>query len=231
MRLGLTAEMAQCLHCEENRIGFYCYVNSRVDQFYQVKNSQWDMCVSVHFRASENSIRQVNKEMIVKSNRSLALKSFKVTRSREGGWVDSMGGIFGIRMSTRKAIVKVSTRRGGKDKKERDIRSCFVACLQRAGASTCCLDQRRCEESVVEAITDHGGLNKHLFDMWYVNCPKCQCKYIEETVITISDCPRHRLSMKPLLDKSDLYGPDLNINSMDSTKLTLFFKKTSRFPW
>lgn len=90
---------------------------------------------------------------------------------------------------------------------------------------------RRDIKRVIEAITNHCGLNKYLFDINCTDNPMCLCGLSEETGFhVISACPRYRLFRRTILGKPELDMSDLNLNSMDLTNLAIFLEKTRRFP-
>lgn len=83
---------------------------------------------------------------------------------------------------------------------------------------------------VVEAITNHCGLNKHLFDIGYKDDPKCLCGHGDETGFHIvCDCPRFRWIRHSILGKPELSISDLNVQKLDPVALAVFLKKARRF--
>lgn len=157
--------------------------------------------------------------------------------ARKGAESDFVGPepMFGISESTRKAIVREWLFQRHKERWQ-ECEGCRHTKLFCSGPSVnlskSLLDLgRRDIKRVIEAVTDHCGLNKHLFDIGCAENPKCLCGYGAETGShVISDCPRYRWLRKKFLGKPELYGPDLNITSMDLTSLVVFLKKTGRFP-
>lgn len=84
---------------------------------------------------------------------------------------------------------------------------------------------------VIEAVTNHCGLNKYLFDINCSDSPKCICGHGDETGYhIISICPRYRLFRRIFLGKPELNESDLKLNSKVITNLAIFLKKTRRFP-
>lgn len=83
---------------------------------------------------------------------------------------------------------------------------------------------------VIEAITNHCGLNKYLFDIGCTDDPKCLCGLGDETSShLISVCPRYRFFRRTILGKSELSLEDLSLSSLNICNLVNFLKKTKRF--
>ena len=82
---------------------------------------------------------------------------------------------------------------------------------------------------VVEVITNHCGLNKHLHKINKSDSPMCLCRRGEETgAHIIGVCPRYRLFRKDLLGKPELDQTDLSLKSLDVRKLATFLSRTNR---
>ena len=83
---------------------------------------------------------------------------------------------------------------------------------------------------VIEVITNHCSLNKHLHDINCIDNPKCLCGLDDETGFhIISNCPRYRRFRLLLFDKPELTAPDLSIHTLDLDLLVDFLKRTNRF--
>lgn len=84
---------------------------------------------------------------------------------------------------------------------------------------------------VVESITNHCGLNKHLYDINCCDNPACLCGHGDETgVHIISNCPRYRFFRQRILGKPELNRSDLELHSLGIEKLAVFLKCTKRLP-
>ncbi|XP_037047894.1 uncharacterized protein LOC119082482, partial [Bradysia coprophila] len=139
--------------------------------------------------------------------------------------------MFGITASTRKAIVKEWLLREHKKRWQQyeGARHTKIFCRSPSlNLRKSLLDLKRSDiKRIVEAVSDHGELNKHLFDIGHADSPRCLCGRGEETGYhVISDCPRYRYFRRAFLGKPELSGLDLDVSSMDLTNLAVFLKKT-----
>lgn len=82
---------------------------------------------------------------------------------------------------------------------------------------------------VIETVTDHCSLNKHLFDIKCEDSTRCLCNHSDETG-RHSDCPRYRFIRTKTLGKPELDASDLKLGVLDVSKLAEFLKKTKRLP-
>ncbi len=83
---------------------------------------------------------------------------------------------------------------------------------------------------VVEAITNHCHLNKHLSNIGYVDKPMCLCNRSEETGFhVISECARYRLFRWRTSDEFELPASNLKLDKLRVDKLAEFLRLTKRF--
>lgn len=98
--------------------------------------------------------------------------------------------------------------------------------------STALLNLGRADiKRVIEAVTDHCSLNKHLFDIGYADNPRCLCNHGEETGFhVITECGRYRLHRKRIFDHFELPMSDLKLEHLKIDRLAEFLRLTRRFP-
>lgn len=140
---------------------------------------------------------------------------------------------FGISMTTRKHIVKEwlhkthqkvwSEYEGARHTK------IFLGTLSREVSKSIINLSRSDIKRVVEAVTNHCGLNKYLFDINCKDSPMCLCNHAKKTGShIISDCPRYRYIRRSTLGKPELDAAELKLQSMDINDLATFLRKTNR---
>jgi len=83
---------------------------------------------------------------------------------------------------------------------------------------------------IVEAVTDHCFLNKHLNDLKYNDDPLCSCKLEKETGMhIIGSCPKFRTIRNTFLGKTTLKKEEMNLKKIKIHHLTNFLKRTNKF--
>ena len=142
--------------------------------------------------------------------------------------------MFGVSSTTRKSIVKEWLRNEHLTRwtKYEGAKHTKLFCKAPSKeVSEALLSLRRSDvKSVVESITNHCGLNKHLFDINCADSPTCLCGLGDETGFhVVSLCPRYRFFRKLIMGKSELIDSDLTLDSKFITNLANFLKKTRRF--
>ena len=84
---------------------------------------------------------------------------------------------------------------------------------------------------VIEVVTNHCSLNKHLHNIGYEENPRCLCNLSDETGLhIISDCPRYRLLRMSILGKPELSISDLKLQDLNIDDLAEFLSRTKRLP-
>lgn len=82
---------------------------------------------------------------------------------------------------------------------------------------------------VVEVVTNHCGLNKHLFNIGYADSPRCLCNHGEETGYhIIIEFPRYRTFRWRIFNKHELLSSDLKLERLEIGRLAEFLKLTRR---
>lgn len=82
---------------------------------------------------------------------------------------------------------------------------------------------------VVEVITNHCSLNKHLFDIGYEDSPMCSCGLEEETGShLIGNCPKYHRIRTVLLGKPEISLAELTLDKLDLQRLVKFLNSTRR---
>lgn len=81
----------------------------------------------------------------------------------------------------------------------------------------------------IEAITNHCGLNKYLYDIGIKENPKCLCGHGDETgAHIIFDCIRYRRIRTTFLGKPEFATSDFDLHKLDLDKFNTFLKRTNR---
>lgn len=82
---------------------------------------------------------------------------------------------------------------------------------------------------IIEVITNHCGLNKHLYDIGIKDNPKCLCGHSDETgEHIILDCIRYRRIRTTFLGKPELTTSDFILHELDLDKFNTFLERTRR---